>query len=74
MFEMFKNSVVLFFRGKLFQDLHKVILKIIIGSAIAVALLVITVKLGLHLSIAVIITSIVAGAIQPWLFKDLKYC
>ncbi|MEQ8289327.1 MAG: hypothetical protein RIB78_06355 [Gammaproteobacteria bacterium] len=73
MFDMFLNSVTLFLQGKLFQDLGKVIRQAIIGVVIAALMLVVTVKLGLTLWLAVLITSLVAGALQPWLFKDLKY-
>ncbi len=73
MFEMFLNSVTLFIKGKLFQDLDSVIKKACIGMAIAAFLVIFLVKTGLPLWLAIIIASLVSGGIQPYLFKDLKY-
>tara|TARA_R110000782_G_scaffold48146_6_gene105525 strand:- start:6388 stop:6612 length:225 start_codon:yes stop_codon:yes gene_type:complete len=73
MFDMFLNSVTLFFKGKLFQDMNMVIRQTFFGVAIAAALLIIAVKAGLTLWIAVLATSLISGAIQPLLFKNLKY-
>ena len=73
MFDMFLNSISLFFKGKLFQDMNMVIRQSLFGIVIAVVLLIITVKSGLSLWIAVLATSLISGAIQPLLFKNLKY-
>ena len=73
MFDMFINSVTLFLQGKLFQDLGKVIQQAVIGIVIAAVLLIIAVKAGLALWLSVVLSSLIAGAIQPYLFKDLKY-
>ena len=73
MLDMFLNSVSLFLRGKLFQEPGKVMRQTVIGMAGAILLLVIMVKAGLALWLAVVLTGLIAGAMQPWLFKDLKY-
>ncbi len=73
MFDMFKNSIVLFFKGKLFQDMGHVIRQTAIGMIIAAAIVIIMAKSGIALWIAITVASLVSGAIQPYLFKDLKY-
>ena len=73
MFEMFKNSVTLFLQGRLFQDLGSVIRQVVIGVVIALILAVALAKLGLSLLLAVVLASFIAGVIQPFLFKNLKY-
>ncbi|MEQ8427050.1 MAG: hypothetical protein RLT87_11225 [Gammaproteobacteria bacterium] len=73
MFEMFLHSVSLFLQGKLFQDIHKVFRQAGIGISVGAILLIVSVKAGLALWIAVLLSSLISGALQPWLFKDLKY-
>ena len=73
MFEMFLNSATLFIQGRLFRDINNVFKQACIGMAIAVFLLIVLVKIGLPLWLSIILTSLVAGAIQQYLFKDLKY-
>lgn len=73
MFDMFLNSVTLFMKGRLFQDVGSVIRQAIIGMVITAAIVIGLVKAGLSLWIAIIVASLIAGAIQPYLFKDLKY-
>jgi len=73
MFDMFKNSFILFWQGRLFQDLGHVIRQAAIGMVIAAVIVIAAVKAGLALWIAIVIASLISGAIQPYLFKDLKY-
>ncbi len=73
MFDMVMNSIVLFWRGKLFQNLGDVIRQALIGIVITAVLVVVLAKVGLSLWLAIVIGSLVGGAIQPYLFKDLKY-
>ncbi len=73
MFDMFLNSATLFIKGKLFRDIGNVYRKACIGMAIAAFLLVVLVKIGLPLWLAIILASLVSGGIQPYFFKDLKY-
>jgi hypothetical protein len=70
---MFLNSATLFLQGRLFQDLDSVLKQAYIGIAVTVVLLIFLVKLGLPLWLAIIATSLISGALQPYLFKDLKY-
>jgi len=82
MFEMAKNSMILFARGKLFKDLGSVIGKALIGI-ILTALLFVAIAYYLaagmgwtddgHLYVAAGVAAFIGGALQPYLFKDLKY-
>ena len=72
MVEMFKSSVSLFFRGKLFRDNAAVLKQWLIGFVVTLLVLLVV---GWFSSacIGVAVASVVGGAIQPYLFKDLKY-
>ncbi len=73
MFEMFSNSVSLFLQGRLFKDLGSVLQKLLIGIVIGAVILVVAVKAGLPLWLAIVVGSLACGATQPFLFKNLKY-
>jgi hypothetical protein len=73
MLDMFINSISLFCKGRLFQDLSHVIRQATIGMVIAALIVIIAVKAGLALWMAIIIASLISGGIQPYLFRDLKY-
>jgi hypothetical protein len=72
MFDMFMNSVKLFFAGKLFRDKRDVLTQWLKGFGVCLALLL---AVGWFVSplVGVIVASVVGGLIQPILFKDLKY-
>ncbi len=73
MWDAFKDAATLFLKGKLFRDFGSVVKLTLIGNAVAAILLIVLVKLSLPLWIVIPVVSLVAGALQPWLFKDLKY-
>lgn len=73
MWEMAKSSIVLFFKGKLFAEPGKVYRQTAIGAAVTAALLVALAKAGLPLVAAAAVAGLVGGALQPYLFKDLRY-
>jgi len=73
MLDMVINSIILFWKGRLFQNLGDVIKKALIGIVIAAVIVIALVKAGLALWMAIVISSLISGAIQPYLFKDLKY-
>ncbi len=73
MLDMFVNSFILFWKGRLFQDIGHVIKQAAIGMVIAAVIVILAVKAGLALWMAIVIASLISGAIQPYLFKDLKY-
>lgn len=72
MVDMFLNSVRLFFAGKLFRDSRAVLMQWLKGFTVCLALLLL---LGWWVSplVGVVVASLVGGALQPLLFKDLKY-
>ena len=72
MFDMFLNSVKLFFAGKLFRDNRVVLTQWLKGFGVCLTLLLL---LGWFVSplVGVVVASAVGGFIQPLLFKDLKY-
>ena len=73
MFDMARNSMTLFFRGKLFADPRKAYRQLAIGILVAALLLVVLAKLGAPIILAALIAGLVGGALQPFLFKDLRY-
>ena len=73
MWDMFRNSLLLFIKGKLFRDPRMVARQWLIGLAVALVTLVVLAKLGLPLWLAVALAAFGAGALQPFLFKNLKY-
>ena len=72
MFDMFMNSVKLFFAGRLFRDSRAVLMQWLKGFGLCLALLLV---LGVLVSpwVGVVVASLVGGFVQPLLFKDLKY-
>lgn len=73
MFDMFWNSAVLFFRGRLFQDPRKVMLLAGLGMGFAAVAVLLLTQVGLPLWLAVMAASFLGGLLQPRLFRDLKY-
>ena len=72
MLDMFMSSTRLFLQGRLFRDNTAVFKQWLIGFALTLAVLVVVAWLTSPL-IGVIVASLVGGAAQPYLFKDLKY-
>jgi hypothetical protein len=70
--QMFVNSVRLFLRGKLFRDNTVLFKQWLKGFALTLAVFLL-VSFTVGALAGVIIASLVGGAVQPWLFKDLKY-
>jgi hypothetical protein len=73
MFDMFMHSVVLFLRGKLFQKPAHVVRQAAIGVVATALSCVILVKLFGVVWLAVLVSALAGGALQPLLFKNLKY-
>lgn len=73
MYEMFLNSAKLFMKGKLFRDPMAVARQWAIGFVAALAVVVALRLAGVPLWLDVLVTAVSVGALQPWLFKDLKY-
>ena len=70
---MFSNSLRLFMKGKLFREPRMVLRHWLIGAAATLVVLIVLAKIGLPLWLAVLVASAGGGALQPYLFKDLKY-
>lgn len=73
MWDMVKHSMVLFFQGKLFNNNASVFQKLAVGVAVTAVVLVVLALLGLPLALAAALAGAAGGALQPYLFKDLKY-
>jgi hypothetical protein len=71
-FQLFVSSVQLFLRGRLFRDGRQAFSQWLKGFVITLAVMVIA---GLMFMpwVGVILGSLIGGALQPYLFKDLKY-
>ena len=72
MLGMAMNSAKLFFAGKLFKDNKAAMRQLMMGAGVGV---IAGVVIGLFAPIwvAAIAAGAVSGAVQPVLFKDLKY-
>jgi hypothetical protein len=73
MWEMAKNSIALFFRGKLFADPRMVTRQLAIGIVVTAILFVGLAKAGAPLWLAALVAALLGGGLQPYLFKDLRY-
>ena len=73
MWGLFSNSLLLFLKGKLFRDPLEVLKKWLIGLCVALVAVIVLAKIGLPLWLVVVIAALGAGALQPYLFKNLKY-
>ncbi len=73
MFDSMGDALTLLCRGQLVRNFGTVVVLAIAGNLIAAILMLVMFKAGLSLLIAVPVASLVAGALQPWLFKDIKF-
>ena len=72
MIDMFLQSVKAFLRGKLFQDQKRAVLLGLVGVGVTLVVFVVGSRF-LPLWLAAIIAGLVGGALQPYLFKNLKF-
>lgn len=73
MWAMTQNSIFLFFRGKLFAEPLKAYRQIAIGVFVTAALLIAIAEVGAPVWAASVIAAAIGGALQPYLFRDLRY-
>jgi hypothetical protein len=73
MWESFLDAFKLLCAGKLFRDFGQVVKMTLIGNIVGAVILVVLVKLQAPLFVAVPVAAVITGALQPWLYKDLKY-
>lgn len=72
MLGMAMNSAKLFFAGKLFKDNKAAMRQLMMGTGVGV-IAGIVIGLFAPIWVAAIAAGAVSGAVQPVLFKDLKY-
>ncbi|WP_029637659.1 MULTISPECIES: hypothetical protein [Nostocales] len=72
MFEMGWFSLKLFFKGKLIRDPMYFIQQTTIGTVIGLLLLVSIAQVNVPLWLPIIVSSLLTGAIMPFLLKDFK--
>lgn len=70
---MLVDALKLFVKGQLFREPLVVMRLWAIGTALTLTVMVALFKLGLPLWLAVGLSTLGGGALQPWLFRDLKY-
>ena len=73
MLDMARTSITLFFQGKLFADPAKVYRQMAIAALVTLIVLIGAAKLGAPLWAAALVAGLVGGALQPYLFNDLRY-
>lgn len=73
MFDSMGDALTLLCRGQLVRNFGTVVVLAMTGNLIAAILMIVMFKAGLSLLIAVPAASLIAGALQPWLFKDIKF-
>lgn len=73
MWEMAQSSITLFFRGKLFADPAMVARQLALGAAATAILTIVVAELGAPVWVAALIGGFGGGALQPYLFRDLRY-
>lgn len=74
MLDMALSSIGLFLRGKLFAEPAKAMTQLTIGIIATLLLFLIAIKIvGAPLWLGAAIAGFVGGALQPYLFKDLRY-
>jgi hypothetical protein len=70
---MFWQSAGLFLRGKLFRNPAVFWQKAAVGVSVTAVSCVVLVKLVGALWPAVLVSALLGGVLQPWLFRNLKY-
>mgnify|MGYP003390919787 CR=1 FL=1 len=73
MIGMVISSIGLFFRGKLFAEPGKAYLQLAIGMIVTAACLLAVSRLGVPLLFSAIGAGFLGGALQPYLFRNLRY-
>ena len=73
MLDFVRNAIVLFLKGRLFQEPRKVVMQIALGIGVTAALLVGLAGTGLPIVVSAAIAGLLGGMLQPYLFRNLKY-
>jgi hypothetical protein len=70
---MAQNSIILFFRGKLFADPKMAMRQLALGVFVTAAVLIVLGEVEAPLWLAALLAGLAGGGLQPYLFKDLRY-
>ena len=74
MFEMVKNSIGLFMRGKLFAEPGKAYTQLMLGIGFTVLCFIAALRFGgVSHWLAAVIAGFLGGTLQPYLFRNLRY-
>lgn len=73
MLAMVNSAIGLFFRGRLFAEPGKAYLQLAIGMIFTAACLLAAMLGGLPLLSAAVVAGFLGGALQPYLFRNLRY-
>lgn len=73
MWRIFFNTLKLLLKGKLFREPREVMKKWLLGFALAALAMIVLAMLGVPLWLTVVIVAVGVGALQPYLFRHLKY-
>lgn len=74
MIDMVKSSIALFFRGKLFAEPGKAYMQLLLGIIFTALCFIAALRFGgLPHWAAAIVAGFLGGALQPYLFRNLRY-
>ena len=73
MLDMVRSSVVLFFQGKLFHETGKVVRLGAICAGLSALIIVVLAQFCVPCIAAAAVGCFAGGALQPYLFKNLRY-
>jgi len=73
MWAVAKSSIALMCQGRLFADPKKVGRQWAVGNVVTATILFVGAKAGAPIWIAGLTAGLIGGALQPYLFKDLRY-
>jgi Na+-transporting NADH:ubiquinone oxidoreductase subunit NqrB len=73
MWAMAQNSILLFFRGKLFADPGKAMTQLLIGILVTALIFIVLAKTGAPVWLAALVAALIGGALQPFLFRKLRF-
>jgi len=73
MWSMAQNSIILFFRGKLFADPNMAMRQLALGVVATAIVLIVLAVAGAPVWLAALLAGLAGGALQPFLFRNLRY-
>jgi hypothetical protein len=73
MLHLAKHAIALLLEGKLFRDMRYFYRRLAIGVAVTVALMLLASLVIKSVIVLALIGGFVGGAVQPYLFADVRY-